>query len=770
MSLKLQLILFSSLISVMAAVLTATAISNVTFEEVGAETNVQYNETLTAKRKLVGNKITDYFHTIENQVTALAFDQSTRQAAAAFIGAFDAYLTERASAEDDSLHVKAYYNNEFGAAFRDRNDHAIELAPLIAPLSANAIALQNDFIATNPHPRGEKDSLDALNNGTTYSALHGKYHPSFRNFLKTFSYYDIFIVDAKNGNIVYSVFKELDYATSLLTGPYADSGIAEAFKNGLNLEAGETYLTDFDSYVPSYDDAASFISSPIFDNGKLIAILIFQMPINEINSIMTQNGQWREAGFRESGETYLVGQDGTLRNESRFFIEDPDGYISILKRQGISAHTAISAKGTSIALQPVDSIGARKALAGESGYEIFTDYRGISVLSSYGPITVGNQQWAILSEIDEAEAYQSTNRLLSSILTWTAGAVIFMSLFAIVLSTWLAKRTTKPLHDLSDRLADLAVEEADLTQRIRAMGTPEIDDISMGFNRFLERLQGVVSGIKDATNEIASASTELSTAMETSKDRSESQSKELRSISKSIGSFVTAIANITQRTEEANEETALARGSSDQNVERAELAAENIQQLVSEVTTSVDTIQALQQEVDGISEVLSIINSIADQTNLLALNAAIEAARAGEHGRGFAVVADEVRTLASKTQQSTYTIQAQIGQLSEAANSAVSSMERASVSAAGGIHLVETVSSTLKDLNGIIGKLSEVNDSVAQQSQQQTFTVKFINKSVNLIAENSDELSVTAVQVLNATEDLSAIAHRLDGEASKFTT
>jgi methyl-accepting chemotaxis protein len=188
------------------------------------------------------------------------------------------------------------------------------------------------------------------------------------------------------------------------------------------------------------------------------------------------------------------------------------------------------------------------------------------------------------------------------------------------------------------------------------------------------------------------------------------------------------------------------------------------------VTTSVDTIQALQQEVDGISEVLSIINSIADQTNLLALNAAIEAARAGEHGRGFAVVADEVRTLASKTQQSTYTIQAQIGQLSEAANSAVSSMERASVSAAGGIHLVETVSSTLKDLNGIIGKLSEVNDSVAQQSQQQTFTVKFINKSVNLIAENSDELSVTAVQVLNATEDLSAIAHRLDGEASKFTT
>lgn len=162
---------------------------------------------------------------------------------------------------------------------------------------------QSLYISDNSNPIGSKESLDAAPQDIEYNRLHKKYHPIIRQFLNEFGYYDIFLVEINTGHIVYSVFKEVDYATSLATGPYSQTGIGRAFQGAKNLnDPNAIYIDDFQSYEPSYNAAASFIASPIFDNGQKVGVLIFQAPVDRINDIMTSKNNWKNVGLGESGE------------------------------------------------------------------------------------------------------------------------------------------------------------------------------------------------------------------------------------------------------------------------------------------------------------------------------------------------------------------------------------------------------------------------------------------------------------------------------------
>ena len=263
-----------------------------------------------------------------------------------------------------------------------------------------------------------------------YSKIHSKYHPIIRSYLKKFGYYDIFLVDHRTGHIVYTVFKEADYATSLITGPYKDTNFAEAF-DGARRAPGKNFvkLVDFEQYDPSYAAPASFIASPIFDGDQKIGILLFQMPIDKINYVMTgaeiqQDGEWKfrwkEDGLGNSGETYLVSveeNDFKMRSVSRFLLEDPDGYFEALGEIGTDRRVIekIAKLNTSILLQEVRTDAAKEAQKGNTNTRIINDYRGIPVLSSYKPLKIQDVNWIILSEIDESEAFAPIARFARQI-------------------------------------------------------------------------------------------------------------------------------------------------------------------------------------------------------------------------------------------------------------------------------------------------------------------------------------------------------------------
>lgn len=344
---------------------------------------------LTAVREVKRQAVERYFRTIENQVRSFSEDRMIVRAMRWFADGFHGFRMEQGAASAELQEMRGelgrYYREEFGAEYRRQNECSPEVDAIVASLPDDAVALQYQYIVANPHPLGSKDELDRAEDHTPYSELHGEVHPVVRDFLRRFGYYDIFLADLKTGEIVYSVFKELDYATSLIDGPYADTNFARAFRLARDAAAPDAvFLVDYAGYTPSYEAPASFIASPIFDGDEKIGVAMFQMPIDRLNEIMGQR-----AGLGRTGETYLVGPDGLMRSDS-YLSPETHSVAASFRRPEVGR---------------MDTEGSRSALSGGSDTRVISDYNGNPVLSAWTPVELCGLTWALLAEIDVAEAF-----------------------------------------------------------------------------------------------------------------------------------------------------------------------------------------------------------------------------------------------------------------------------------------------------------------------------------------------------------------------------
>jgi methyl-accepting chemotaxis protein len=347
-------------------------------------------EKLTAVREIKRAAVERYFQTINDQIITFSQDQMVVDAMRQFREFFRNFRSENdlSKAELDRMRreLLTYYTGEFSAEYRNQNNgQSPNAEEYFRQLDDDSIALQYNYIRANSHPLGSKHLLDRADDKSGYSELHGKVHPIIRTFLEKFGYYDIFLVDSDSGDIVYTVFKELDFSTSLIDGPNARTNFGEAFRRANaagNKDA--VILVDYARYLPSYEAPASFIASPIFDGDKKIGIAMFQMPIDRLNAIMAER-----AGLGETGETYLVGPEKLMRSDS---------YLDS-KNHSVVASFKHPEKGK------VETAAATAAVSGKTGAEVIIDYNGNPVLSAYTPVKVGDLTWGLLVEIDVAEAF-----------------------------------------------------------------------------------------------------------------------------------------------------------------------------------------------------------------------------------------------------------------------------------------------------------------------------------------------------------------------------
>ncbi|MCW8944499.1 MAG: methyl-accepting chemotaxis protein [Sedimenticola sp.] len=775
MLIKHRIMIGAALLAAVPIVLTSFILNSVTMDASRTALEEKANNNLIAVRDLTRGRIEDYFSTIQKQIRTFAHSTTAVDAMRGFSGAFNRYTYEMDITDVGEMRteLKQYYEKEFAAEYQRRNSGGqSNSSSWVTQLDDDSVALQHRMIFANKNPLGEKHKLVDMGEKSRYAKLHSKFHPIFTGFLEEFGYYDIFLADPESGDIIYSVFKELDYTTSLKDGAFANTGIGIAFaKANAATSPGFSYLTDFDAYPPSYQDPAAFIASPIFEDGKKIGVLIFQMPIDYINNIMTHNQKWQEAGLGESGETYIIGSNGTMRSMSRFLIEDKPGYLKAIAESGVSDAVVrlIEAKNTSIGLQAISSETAKAAINGEKGVQSVNDYRNVHVLSAYSPLEIEGVEWAILSEIDEEEAFRAAAELSTQVNYMSIAIALILTAIAVAIGLFFALAWTRPILKLSNIIKDIE-EQSDLTRTIDINSNDEVGMTAKSLNAMLDKFRNSLHQVNSATTELAVTSEQTSrTTGETTEavQIQLTETTQLATAMHEMSATVQEIASNTGATAEA------AKQANEETVKGSSVVSETvmlIDQLATEIENASSVIGNVQKNSTDISGILDVIRGVAEQTNLLALNAAIEAARAGDQGRGFAVVADEVRTLASRTQESTGEIEQMIVSLQGGTSQAVEVMIESSKKAQEAVAHAGVAGSSLNAIADSVERISGMSAQIACAAEEQSAVAEEINKNVIRINDMAEQTVLGAEHTLAASGKMSSLSTDLQTLVRQFKT
>lgn len=442
---------------------------------------------LTSVRASKAYQIESYFKTIRNHIQTLSIDPSVGTALSEFTNAYR--QLENVPLPADALpKINAYYQNEFLPKLAQTEQGS----PVLNSFLPEAIAsnyLQYYYIANNSNPIGKKHLLDKANDSSEYSRLHGRYHPIFRNIIEKFGYYDLFLIDP-DGRIVYTVYKETDFASSLTVGAYNESNLARLFASvRRSKEKDYARIIDLESYAPSYGAPAAFIAAPIYNQDKFIGVLAIQVPVDEINNVMTGNRKWEADGLGKSGETYLVGPDYLMRSVSRFLIETPEEYLKTLVALGVNNETIqrIRQYKTSVLSQAVKTTAVEESMMGKQDIKIIRDYRDIPVLSSYSLLQIEGLKWAILSEIDLAEAYAPIYDFERQLVI----SATLLMLLVILLAMVMASLFVKPINQLITSARKVAAGQLD------AIAVLETED---EFGELAQSFNLMVSSLRDQTD------------------------------------------------------------------------------------------------------------------------------------------------------------------------------------------------------------------------------------------------------------------------------
>jgi len=347
----------------------------------------------------------------------------------------------------------------------------------------------------------------------------------------------------------------------------------------------------------------------------------------------------------------------------------------------------------------------------------------------------------------------------------------FIALLAgLAITSFVSLGISRPIRQAALAMKDISQGEGDLTRRLDASGSDEVSDLANAFNQFAEKVRKTVADVSGVTVHMGTSSEEMAAITNEAADSVAHQQEQTEQVATAMNEMTTTIQEVARNAAEAANAatTALTQTEKGQGVVQSTI--DSIGGLASEIDRAASVINELEAQSVNIGSVLDVIRGIAEQTNLLALNAAIEAARAGEQGRGFAVVADEVRTLASRTQESTEEIQGMIESLQAGSQQAVKVMQESNVQAQTTVDQASEAGGALSDISSSVTTINDMNMQIANAAEEQGLVSEEVNRNVIRMNDEQGRVSESSAQISRAGEDLAQLAAQLQQLVQQFRT
>ena len=523
-------------------------------------------------------------------------------------------------------------------------------------------------------------------------------------------------------------------------------------ENGVR--AGEYYLCPRETLKPCVIDPA-----PYEVGGKTVLLASFTVPIVSDGEFMGIAGADLSMEFLQQ-----------MLRESNQGLYDGQGEQALVSASGrLVAFTGEGAKPGDHASLVLDQMEMDAiAAVGRSNEPLFQiESEGVDHLQLIMPVTLPGTdvRWSLLIKLPLAVVMQDFNQLDTELTDMRqqdsmllTGIGLLVALAGLGVMVLLAYGLAKPARQLVAMLDDIAKGEGDLTKRLNVERADELGDIARGFNAFLDKLQGMIREVVGSVQQVTDASEHTADIALRTNDGVQRQLSEIDLVATAVTEMTATAQDVARNASQAASAAQNADGSASHGREVVRATSETIQNLSQDIQRAVDSVQALARDSENITGILDTIRGIAEQTNLLALNAAIEAARAGEQGRGFAVVADEVRNLAQKTQSSTEEIQHMIEQLQNGTRETVKVMEQSRARTDQSVLQAEEADAALTSITQAVSVINDMNNQIASAAEEQSAVAEDINRNVMTIDTVAKDVAKGADEASQASASLTKLA------------
>lgn len=441
-------------------------------------------EQLTTIRELRATAIENEFAAIQRGMTLDSRNASAVEGAAAFVDAFAELQNSALSPEDDAK-LEDYYSDSFVPALEARTGLEYDPSAFI-PASPAGRYIQSLYTAGRPYDDYDAGlALTDAGDDSAWTQANIEYGPYFTGLVDTLDYEDVLILDT-NANVVFSAYKSVDLGVNVQEEPYANSALTGAYEQAMrNGSVDEVVTTDFERYIPSLNVPTAWVLSPIGSATNIVGVLAIQVPIEQINRVMTGGEQWVQQGLGETGEVYLAGQDELMRSSSRLLAEDPERYEEVVVENGTPpgvAERIVEVNGT-VQLQPVGEFAVKEALKGRTGTALAAEYTSASSLVAYAPLEIEGLDWVIVAHMDQEEAFAPVTDFTRNLLLSLLGILLGVSLLSLLL----AQVFTRPIHRLVGAVHRVA--EGDLDVQVPQGARDEFGDLGAAFNDMASSLR-----------------------------------------------------------------------------------------------------------------------------------------------------------------------------------------------------------------------------------------------------------------------------------------